>query len=47
MIIELGVGILAVGALGYATYWQRKRMKLARIREDAGYTPIFYDIHGV
>lgn len=36
MIIELGVGILAVGALsavGYAVHWHRKRAKWTMIRE--------------
>ncbi len=31
MIVEIVVGLLAVGALGYATYWYRKRVKLARM----------------
>ena len=33
MIVELGVGLLAIGALGYTIHWQRERMKLVRIRE--------------
>jgi len=33
MIVELGVGLLAVGALGYTIHWQRKRMKWVRARE--------------
>ena len=35
MIVELGVGIFTVGALGYATYWYRKRVKLARMPRRA------------
>jgi len=31
MIVELGVGLLAVGALGYTIHWQRKRMELVKI----------------
>ena len=34
MIVELGVGILAIGALGYSIHWYRKRMKWARIRKE-------------
>ena len=34
MIVELGVGILAIGALGYSIYGYRKRMKCARIRKE-------------
>jgi len=33
VVVELGVGIVAIGALGYTIYWQRKRMKLVRTRE--------------
>ena len=33
MIVELGVGLLAIGALGYTIHWQRKRMKWMRARE--------------
>ncbi len=32
MIIELGVGLIALGALGYTIHWQMKRMKLVRER---------------
>ncbi|MBA7502310.1 hypothetical protein ES706_00894 [subsurface metagenome] len=32
MIVELGVGLLAIGALGYTIHWQRKRMKMERIK---------------
>ena len=28
MMVELGVGILAVGVLGYAVYWQRRRSRM-------------------
>lgn len=34
MIVELGAGILAIGALGYAIYWQRRQARWARIREE-------------
>lgn len=34
MIVELGIGVLTVGALGYMIYWQRKRVKLAKMREE-------------
>lgn len=34
MIVELGVGIFAIGAVGYAIYWQRRRAMWAKIRED-------------
>ena len=33
MIVELGVGLIAVGALGYTIHWQRKRMKWVRAHE--------------
>jgi len=33
VVVELGVGIVAIGALGYTIHWQRKRMKLVKIRE--------------
>ena len=33
MIVELGVGLLAVGALGYTIHWQRKRMELVKIHK--------------
>ena len=33
MIVELGVGLFAVGVLGYAIYWRREQMKWGRIRE--------------
>lgn len=36
MIIELGVGLLAVGtlgAVGYAVHWKRERARWAKIRE--------------
>ena len=33
MIVELGVGILAICVLGYAIHWQREQVKLAKIRE--------------
>ncbi len=33
VVVELGVGIVAIGALGYTIHWQRKRMKLVRTRE--------------
>lgn len=33
VVVELGVGIVAIGALGYTIYWQRERMKLVRTRE--------------
>ena len=31
--IELGVGVLTIGALGYAIHWRRERMKWGRIRK--------------
>ncbi len=31
MIVELGVGILAVGAVGYAVYWQTRRARWAKM----------------
>ncbi len=31
MIVELGVGLFAVGAVGYAVYWQRRRARWARM----------------
>lgn len=31
MIVELGAGILAIGALGYAIHWQRRQARWARI----------------
>ncbi len=31
MIVELGVGVLTVGAAGYAIYWQRRRARWARM----------------
>lgn len=34
MIVELGVGILAIGALGYSIHGYRKRMKCARMRKE-------------
>lgn len=34
MIVELGVGFLAVGAAGYAIHRYRKHVKWARIREE-------------
>jgi len=33
VVVELGVGLIAIGALGYTIHWQRKRMKLVKIRE--------------
>ena len=33
MMVEIVVGLLAVGAVGYAIHWQRERAKWARIRE--------------
>jgi len=33
MIVELGVGLIAVGALGYTIHWQRKRMELVKIHK--------------
>lgn len=33
MIVELGVGLFAIGTLGYAIYWRRERMKWARTHE--------------
>ncbi len=33
VVVELGVGIVAIGALGYTIHWQRERMKLVRTRE--------------
>ena len=32
MIVELGVGILAICVLGYAIHWQRERVRLAKVR---------------
>ena len=34
MIVELGVGLLAIGAVGYAIHWQRERAKMDRLREE-------------
>jgi len=34
MIAELGVGILAIGALGYSIHEYRKRMKCTRMRKE-------------
>ncbi|MBA7501620.1 hypothetical protein ES706_00193 [subsurface metagenome] len=31
MMVELGVGILAVGAAGYAVYWQTRRARWAKM----------------
>lgn len=33
VVVELGVGIVAIGALGYTIHWQRKRMKWVRAHE--------------
>ena len=33
MMVEIVVGLLAVGALGYAVHWRRERAKWAEIRE--------------
>ena len=34
MIVELGVGIFAIGAVGYAIYWQRRQARWAKMREE-------------
>lgn len=31
MIVELGVGLFAVGAVGYAVYWQMRRARWAKM----------------
>jgi len=33
MLGEFGVGLLAIGALGYTIHWQRKRMKWVKVRK--------------
>ena len=34
MIVEFGVVILAICAVGYAVHWYRERVKWARIHEE-------------
>lgn len=34
MIVELGVGFLAVCAVGYAIHWHKERVKWARLRGE-------------
>ena len=34
MIVELGVGLLAIGGVGYAIHWQRERAKMAKLRKE-------------
>ncbi len=33
MIVEIGVVVLAIGAVTYAVHWHRRRAKWAKIRE--------------